>query len=85
MTHNRIRPVVLAGGSGTRLWPVSRSLFPKQFAALTSDLSLFEQTPRRCASLGLADPILTARTMQRTPVDFAARGIWLDANALETL
>jgi hypothetical protein len=33
----------------------------------------------------LADPILTARTMQRTPVDFAARGIWLDAGALETL
>ena len=33
----------------------------------------------------LADPILITRTMQRTPVDFAARGIWLDANALETL
>jgi len=33
----------------------------------------------------LADPILTARTMQRTPVDFAARGIWLDTNALEIL
>lgn len=32
----------------------------------------------------LADPILTARTMQRTPVDFSVRGIWLDANALET-
>jgi hypothetical protein len=36
-------------------------------------------------SSSLADPILTARTMQRTPIDFAARGIWLDANALETL
>jgi Ribbon-helix-helix protein, copG family len=32
----------------------------------------------------LADPVLTARTMQRTPVDFAARGIWLEAKALET-
>lgn len=32
----------------------------------------------------LADPILTARTMQRTPIDFSTRGIWLDANALET-
>jgi len=31
----------------------------------------------------LADPILTARAMQRTPVDLAARGIWLDARALE--
>jgi hypothetical protein len=32
----------------------------------------------------LADPILTARTMQRTPIDYSVRGIWLDANALET-
>jgi hypothetical protein len=32
----------------------------------------------------LPDPVLTARTMQRTPIDFSVHGIWLDANALET-
>jgi hypothetical protein len=31
------------------------------------------------------DPVLTARTMQRTPIDFSVRGIWLDARALETV
>lgn len=39
-----IVPVVLAGGKGTRLWPMSRSSRPKQFLTLTSDLSLFQQT-----------------------------------------
>jgi len=41
-------PVILCGGSGTRLWPLSRHLFPKQFHALTGGLSLFQQTVRRC-------------------------------------
>lgn len=37
-------PVVLAGGKGTRLWPMSRSARPKQFLPLTGDLSLFQET-----------------------------------------
>ncbi len=37
-------PVILAGGSGTRLWPLSRSLYPKQFLALNSDKSLLQNT-----------------------------------------
>ena len=36
--------IVLAGGSGTRLWPISRTLFPKQFLKLYGDLSFFQQT-----------------------------------------
>src|SRR5205809_4458823 len=42
-----IVPVILAGGQGTRLWPLSRSSRPKQFLDLTGDLSLFKQTLRR--------------------------------------
>ncbi len=41
--------------------------------------------PLRSWWFPVPDPILTARTMQRTPIDFSARGIWLDAAALETL
>jgi len=41
-------PVILCGGSGTRLWPVSRRFHPKQFHALTGDLSLFQETVKRC-------------------------------------
>lgn len=44
-----ITPVVLAGGKGTRLWPMSRSSRPKQFLPLTGDLSLFQQTLLRLA------------------------------------
>lgn len=40
----KIVPVVLAGGTGTRLWPLSRNSLPKQFIALTSDLTLFQKT-----------------------------------------
>ena len=47
----RLIPVILAGGSGTRLWPVSRPEFPKQFSSLTQeDLSLFQLTCQRLSS-----------------------------------
>lgn len=37
-------PVILSGGSGSRLWPLSRKSFPKQFLALTGEQTLFQQT-----------------------------------------
>ncbi len=43
--------VILCGGSGTRLWPVSRSLFPKQFSQLFGDESLFQKTLKRNISV----------------------------------
>ncbi len=50
-----IQPVILCGGSGTRLWPLSRSGFPKQFLCLTGSESLFQQAAKRLVSLGSAD------------------------------
>ena len=50
-----IQPVILCGGSGTRLWPLSRSGFPKQFLCLTGAESLFQQAAKRLAGLGSAD------------------------------
>ena len=38
-----LQPVIIAGGSGTRLWPLSRSGYPKQFLALQGKHSLFQQ------------------------------------------
>jgi mannose-1-phosphate guanylyltransferase len=46
---SQIVPVILAGGQGTRLWPMSRSARPKQFLPLTGDASLFQQTMNRVA------------------------------------
>ncbi|WP_303784457.1 mannose-1-phosphate guanylyltransferase/mannose-6-phosphate isomerase [Azovibrio restrictus] len=45
------RPVILCGGSGTRLWPLSRSGFPKQFLCLTGRESLFQEATRRLTGL----------------------------------
>lgn len=47
----RITPVILSGGSGTRLWPLSRTSTPKQFVALTGPETLFQQTVNRAAGI----------------------------------
>ncbi len=57
--HN-IQPVILCGGSGTRLWPLSRAGFPKQFLCLTGDESLFQEAARRLVSLGAVDVTVAA-------------------------
>ena len=46
-----IIPVILSGGSGTRLWPLSRKLYPKQFIPITGDKSLFQTTVERVRDL----------------------------------
>jgi len=48
----QVTPVILCGGSGTRLWPLSRTGFPKQFLCLTGAESLFQQAALRLTSLG---------------------------------
>jgi mannose-1-phosphate guanylyltransferase/mannose-6-phosphate isomerase len=61
-----IVPVLLAGGSGTRLWPLSREGYPKQFLKLTDDWSLLQQTALRAATLeGTQPPILICNEAHR--------------------
>ena len=48
---HQITPVILCGGSGTRLWPLSRSAFPKQFLVLSGKTTLFQQAVERLQSL----------------------------------
>jgi len=50
-----VQPVILCDGSGTRLWPLSRAGFPKQFLCLTGDESLFQQAVKRLVGLGSAE------------------------------
>jgi mannose-1-phosphate guanylyltransferase / mannose-6-phosphate isomerase len=50
-TPIQVWPVVMAGGSGTRLWPLSRSGFPKQFLILSGNTSLFQQAVARLQDL----------------------------------
>ncbi len=51
----QVQPVIMAGGSGTRLWPLSRAQFPKQFLVLQGNRSLFQEAAQRLASLAASD------------------------------
>lgn len=56
-----IHPVLLCGGSGTRLWPLSRKSYPKQFVKLTGDESLYQASAQRLSGEGFAAPsVVTA-------------------------
>src|SRR5690606_18167175 len=59
-------PVILSGGSGTRLWPLSRQRMPKQFLALTGDKTLFQATLRRLEGVNdVSDPIVVCHEDHR--------------------
>ncbi len=60
-----ITPVLLCGGAGTRLWPLSRRSYPKQFAPLTGRQSLFQQTARRLSGPEFAAPMLLSNSAFR--------------------
>lgn len=54
----KIYPVILAGGSGTRLWPLSRKSYPKQFSPLSGDESLLQSSARRVSGPEFAAPLI---------------------------
>ncbi len=65
-----IHPVILCGGSGTRLWPRSRADRPKPFLRLLDEKTLFEATLARCADPGMfAPPIVVAGAKHRRHVE----------------
>ena len=78
-------PVILSGGSGSRLWPLSRKLFPKQFLALTSEQTLFQQTIERLAFEGMQPPLLVCNQEHRFIVkeQLAARKLSIQSLILE--
>lgn len=63
-----LQPVILSGGAGTRLWPLSRKAFPKQFHALVGELTLLQATAGRCGRLAdyqVAAPIVVCNEAHR--------------------
>ncbi len=66
-TDLRVQPVVLSGGSGTRLWPLSREKYPKQLLPLIGDDSLLQATVRRTDGIGstLAAPMVVCNEEYR--------------------
>src|SRR5438067_1507922 len=60
-----IHPIILSGGAGSRLWPLSRSLFPKQLLALTGERSLIQETVVRTAGEDFGAPLIICNVEHR--------------------
>ena len=83
-----IVPVLLSGGSGTRLWPVSRALHPKQLLPMSGEMSMLQETARRFAGVnGYAAPLIVCNDEHRftIAVQLQAAGIAPQAIVLEPL
>ena len=61
----KISPIILAGGSGSRLWPLSRSMYPKQFLSLTEEKTMIQSTVDRLSELDISDPITVCNDNHR--------------------
>lgn len=60
-----IQPVILSGGSGTRLWPLSREAYPKQFLSLAGELTMLQATWKRVAPIAARRPLVIANEEHR--------------------
>ncbi len=87
MNKIHVQPVIMAGGSGTRLWPLSRAGYPKQFLVLAGNTSLFQQAATRLAALGndelaIAGPVIVGNEEHRFMVLDQLRETGLDPAAV---
>lgn len=62
---NAITPVILSGGSGTRLWPLSREAYPKQFLPLAGEATMLQATWQRVAAIAAHGPLVIANEAHR--------------------
>lgn len=90
MTHI-VHPILLAGGSGTRLWPLSRKSYPKQFAKIIGEGSLFQASAQRLFGDGFAAPVILTGsdfrfivTEQLAAVEIAPAGILIEPEGRNT-
>ena len=78
-----IIPVILSGGAGTRLWPLSREMYPKQLLALTSRQTMLQDTAARLAGIkGATSPIVVCNEAHRFTVAEQLRTLRLGASAI---
>jgi mannose-1-phosphate guanylyltransferase / mannose-6-phosphate isomerase len=76
-------PVILSGGAGTRLWPLSREMYPKQLLALTSKHTMLQETASRLAGVaGAVAPIVVCNEAHRFTVAEQLRALDIKAAAI---
>jgi len=76
-----LTPVILSGGAGTRLWPLSRELYPKQLLPLTGVRTMLQQTVLRLEGLSAAPPVIVCNEAHRFLVAEQLRQLRLTARA----
>ncbi|HVO48310.1 MAG TPA: mannose-1-phosphate guanylyltransferase/mannose-6-phosphate isomerase [Steroidobacteraceae bacterium] len=77
-----LTPVILSGGAGTRLWPLSRELYPKQLLALTGERTMLQQTALRLSGLASAAPIVVCNEAHRFLVAEQLRQLKIEPSAV---
>ncbi len=70
-----LTPVIMAGGTGTRLWPLSRALYPKQFLPLHGDHTMLQSTLKRLSAIETAEPLIICNEEHRFIVAEQLRAI----------
>src|ERR1700684_1885468 len=75
-------PVILSGGAGTRLWPLSRELYPKQLLALLGPRTMLQQTALRVAGLNCAAPVVVCNEAHRFLVAEQLRALQVNPRAI---
>ncbi|WP_164860922.1 mannose-1-phosphate guanylyltransferase/mannose-6-phosphate isomerase [Parasedimentitalea marina] len=78
----KITPVLLCGGSGTRLWPLSRKSYPKQFSPLLGDTTLFQASAQRLAGDGYGAPLVLTNSDFRFIVTEQLSEVGIDPGAI---
>ncbi|MGH8266198.1 MAG: sugar phosphate nucleotidyltransferase, partial [Steroidobacteraceae bacterium] len=77
-----LTPVILSGGAGTRLWPLSRELYPKQLLALTGARTMLQQTALRLEGLDAAAPVIVCNEAHRFLVAEQLRQLKVEPRAM---
>ena len=78
----KITPVLLCGGSGTRLWPLSRESYPKQFRPVVGDKTLFQGSMQRLSGPQFNDPVVVTNSDYRFIVTEQLQEVGIDPGAI---
>jgi mannose-1-phosphate guanylyltransferase/mannose-6-phosphate isomerase len=78
----QITPIILCGGSGSRLWPLSRKSYPKQFVPLVGDKTLFQNSATRLTGPQFKNPVIVTNSNYRFIVSEQLQEIGIDPGAI---